>query len=580
MSDSEDSTITYTAVSSPFGGLSDIGSPGVDGPPVMPEDPYAYVVDAFQAPPSPDYVSGPEYPPSPVFVPEPVYPEFMPAEDDILPVEEQPLPAAASPTTKSLGYIDEFDPAEDPEDDPEEYPEDDPEEDHEDDPDEDPADYPADGGDEGDDEDESSDDDEDDDIDIEKDKEEDEYLAPTDFTAVALPAVDHAPSAEETEPFETDESAATPPPHPAYRDTAKMSIRPQTPISLPSDTEIARLMAISTLPQSPFSPLSSPLPQIPSPLLPLLLPSPIDPTYEEAPLGYRAARLRWRTERERRFPRRTCRFERERGEGSMPAAMEVGYGITNAWDDLVGAIQEIAPTTMEGVNQRVSAQQTEITDLRAADPRFQTTVGTQQKKIRELWAADRKLQAQFTLALTALKSCQTQLTAALGRIQILEAARVPTQLEGVAKALAARDANRNTNGDDSHVLGTGAKRTERVTRECTYKIPIYYDDDDDEESYTPLRDIIILELPSCIAVTPVLSIKEPVDSLKMEDKHLDTIPTMESDEVKKSSVKDLVPIPSESEGNPDNMCDVPFRDNPPPLDISKDQFEDFSDSND
>ncbi|GKE92737.1 hypothetical protein Tco_1573832, partial [Tanacetum coccineum] len=55
MSDSEDSTITYTAVSSPFGGLSDIGSPGVDGPPVMPEDPYAYVVAAFQAPPSPDY---------------------------------------------------------------------------------------------------------------------------------------------------------------------------------------------------------------------------------------------------------------------------------------------------------------------------------------------------------------------------------------------------------------------------------------------------------------------------------------------------------------------------------------------
>ncbi|GJZ43879.1 putative reverse transcriptase domain-containing protein [Tanacetum coccineum] len=62
MSDSEDSTVTYTAVSSPFGGLSDIGSPGVDGPPVMPEDPYAYVVAAFQAPPSLDYVPGPEEP--------------------------------------------------------------------------------------------------------------------------------------------------------------------------------------------------------------------------------------------------------------------------------------------------------------------------------------------------------------------------------------------------------------------------------------------------------------------------------------------------------------------------------------
>ncbi|GKD06221.1 hypothetical protein Tco_1181195 [Tanacetum coccineum] len=33
---------------------------------------------------------------------------------------------------------------------------------------------------------------------------------------------------------------------------------------------------------------------------------------------------------------------------------ELGYGIMNTWDDLVGAIQEIAPTTLEGVNQRVT----------------------------------------------------------------------------------------------------------------------------------------------------------------------------------------------------------------------------------
>nr|GEV75981.1 reverse transcriptase domain-containing protein [Tanacetum cinerariifolium] len=118
MSDYEDSTITYTAMSSPFRGLSDIGSPGVDGPPVMPEYLYAYLVAAFQASPSPDYVSGPEHPPPPVyvpeFVPEPVYPEFMPAEDDILLAEEEPLPAAASLTTESPGYIDE-DPKVDPE---------------------------------------------------------------------------------------------------------------------------------------------------------------------------------------------------------------------------------------------------------------------------------------------------------------------------------------------------------------------------------------------------------------------------------------------------------------------------------
>nr|GFD08026.1 hypothetical protein [Tanacetum cinerariifolium] len=41
-----------------------------------------------------------------------------------------------------------------------------------------------------------------------------------------------------------------------------------------------------------------------------------------------------------------------------------------------------------------------------------------------------------------------------------------------------------------------------------------------------------------------------------------------------------IPIPSESEGIPDHMCDVPFHDNSPHPDISKDQFEDFSESND
>nr|GFA98758.1 hypothetical protein [Tanacetum cinerariifolium] len=77
-----------------------------------------------------------------------------------------------------------------------------------------------------DDKDESSDDDEDEVIDIEGDKEEDEYLAPADSTVIALPAIDHVPSVEETESFETDESVATPPPHPAYRVTVRMSIRP------------------------------------------------------------------------------------------------------------------------------------------------------------------------------------------------------------------------------------------------------------------------------------------------------------------------------------------------------------------
>nr|GFB80381.1 hypothetical protein [Tanacetum cinerariifolium] len=72
-----------------------------------------------------------------------------------------------------------------------------------------------------------------------------------------------------------------------------------------------------------------------------------------------------------------------------------------------------------------------------------------------------------------------------------------------------------------------------------WKIPACCDDDNDNDS----------------AITPVLSIEEPVNSLSMGDEHLNTIPATESDEVIKSSVEDLVPIPSESEGK--NGCDVP-----------------------
>ncbi|GJY06866.1 hypothetical protein Tco_0373920 [Tanacetum coccineum] len=299
MSDSDESGVTHTEISSPFEDLSDIGSPGVVGPeheglPWMLDDPYVQV--ALQAPPSPDYIPGPEEPqspPLPDFVPEPVYPEYMPQEDEVFSAEEQPLPAAASPTAQSPDYVLESDPEADPE------------EDDDEDPKEDPVDYPADGGDDGDDEDESSEDDEDDDdVDIEADDEEEEHPAPADSAVVALPAADQALSAEETEPFETDKSAATPPPHPAYRVTARISIPTPVPTPVWSDAEVVRLLARSTPPSSPLSLWSSPLPQIPSPPIPPIpspsLPvsspvhvlSPSPPASHIRPLGYRAVMIR------------------------------------------------------------------------------------------------------------------------------------------------------------------------------------------------------------------------------------------------------------------------------------------------
>nr|GFD62525.1 hypothetical protein [Tanacetum cinerariifolium] len=57
-----------------------------------------------------DYIPGPEAPPSPDYIPGPEYPEYLPPTDDMLPTEEQLLPAAVSPTAESPGYITESEP--------------------------------------------------------------------------------------------------------------------------------------------------------------------------------------------------------------------------------------------------------------------------------------------------------------------------------------------------------------------------------------------------------------------------------------------------------------------------------------
>ncbi|GJZ13966.1 hypothetical protein Tco_0549196 [Tanacetum coccineum] len=68
---------------------------------------------------------------------------------------------------------------------------------------------------------------------------------------------------------------------------------------------------------------------------------------------------------------------------------------------------------------------------------------------------------------------------------------------------------------------------------------------DDDEEYT-IQYKEYLERSSK-AITPDLPIEEPDNSLSMGDEHLNTILKTESDEVIKSSVKNLVLIPSESE---------------------------------
>ncbi|GJY13723.1 hypothetical protein Tco_0383032 [Tanacetum coccineum] len=196
-------------------------------------------------------------------------------DPDEIVVEDQAGAEDASPTAQSLDYVTETNPEADPEEDKD-----------------DDMDIEADK------------EDEDDEMDVEVNEEaEEEHPAPAYPIVVALPAT--APPTEETEPFETDESAAILPPHPAYRMTARITIPEPVPVPAWSDSKVSRLLAISSPPASPLSPWSSSPPQIPFPLpppipspsLPLSPPSPVLSVSPPSPirsLGYRAAMNRMR----------------------------------------------------------------------------------------------------------------------------------------------------------------------------------------------------------------------------------------------------------------------------------------------
>ncbi|GJW41053.1 hypothetical protein Tco_0066898 [Tanacetum coccineum] len=228
------------------GGIPRVIVLGYDGLPIQPV-----------APPSPDYIPGledPQTPPvpqdederepmfvqahDPDYVPEPIYPEYIPLEDEHeFLAEEQPLPPVDSPTAESPEYVTESDPEEDPE----EY-EDDETEDG-------PVDYPMDGGDDGDDDDgdSSRDDANDEDEDDEDEEEEEEHLAPADSTIV-VPIDEPVFPPEGTEPV-------IPPPSTDITIGARITVRPQTSISLPPEAETLIDTVTAALPSPPLPPL-------------------------------------------------------------------------------------------------------------------------------------------------------------------------------------------------------------------------------------------------------------------------------------------------------------------------------------
>ncbi|GJX09142.1 hypothetical protein Tco_0199001 [Tanacetum coccineum] len=105
----------------------------------------------------------------------------------------------------------------------------------------------------------------------------------------------------------------------------------------------------------------------------------------------------------------------------------------------------------------------------------------------------------------------------------------------------------------------------------------YFYDDDDKESSIPLREIIF-ELPPFIAIITVLPTLEPEDSLIMRNEELSTIPEKESDEFIKSSVEDLVLIPSESKdtSESDSDYDLSSCDDFSPINVYEEKSVTFS----
>ncbi|GKB55134.1 hypothetical protein Tco_0905887 [Tanacetum coccineum] len=380
-----------------------------------------FMCEYITHPPSPNYVPGPEKleqaPLSLDYVPEPEYLEYLVPSDDEVPVEDQPLPADASPAALSPGFVADSDPKEDLE------------EDHK----EDPTDYPANGGDE--DDNESSNDDDDDDEEEHKaseDDDEEDKDHPTLADSSDVPVDDPIHLVEDIEAFETDESAPTP---------------------------ALIVVVVAALPSSPppslLTPLSSPLPQIPSPPLPL--PSPpthTSPTYAEAPLDYKAVGIRLRAAsppthhlseipspplflpsttyrddlpktdmplRKRAcFTTPTSRFEV--GKSSSAAARHarqtlayrVDYGFIDTMDASIRAAKSRAMTAIRVVNETVTNLAT-----------------TQRQETHEL---QNILPKRTTATTTPMIDAQ---------IKALKS-------QGVADALAKHEANRSKNGDDSH----------------------------------------------------------------------------------------------------------------------------------
>nr|GEX83594.1 putative reverse transcriptase domain-containing protein [Tanacetum cinerariifolium] len=354
------SSITYTTVPSSVEDYSNIGSPEVNGP-LSPDD-VPGLEEPEQAPLSPNYVPSPEEPEqaplSPDYVPGLKELEHAPLSSDYVPGPEEPEQAPPSPVY--LPYVPKLV-------------------------------YP-------------------------------EYMPPKD---------DVFPAKEQPLPIAATPTADSPgyilefDPNGDLEEDEEEDPE-EDPVDYPVDSTVVALPAVDHVPSEE---VTKPLPQIPSPLLPIPSPPPDSPTHIE--ISESCLPLRKRLRFASPTPSQEVRESSTAGAARQNeptiarddpyslvreelygfvdrvdvAPKELGYGITDTWDELVGA-------------KNVTKRTTRSTPT----PALETTTSV----------TNAQLQAMID--------------------------------QGVTAALAARDAARN--GNDSHTSGTG--RPMQVARECTY----------------------------------------------------------------------------------------------------------------
>ncbi|GJW72823.1 hypothetical protein Tco_0132193, partial [Tanacetum coccineum] len=318
-----------------------------------------------------------------------------------------------------------------------------------------PVDYPMGGGDDGDDDDGDSSRD-----DANDEEEEEEHLAPADSAIVVL-VDEHVFPPKGTEPV-------IPPPSTDITIGARITVRPQTSISLPPEAEVERRLAMTTPSPSP------PLPPLP-PSLYILPPVDCrDDIHESEQPPHKRLYLSTLGSRYEVGESSTARLTRGRwidygfvctvdAEGRRQGIRDVGYGIRDTWVDPAEAVLEIAPMTVGEVNTRITelAKLHEhdthdlyalLDDARDSRSRISQRVDMDSQRQAELAAlreTDCRRQAQMVETLRVIRDMRREMSDMQAELLLLrEQQRRARQPRPEARIPDHQDASRDA---DSHI---------------------------------------------------------------------------------------------------------------------------------